>query len=473
MTSPAPQAESVTNISDTEQTRTITVHYKYENGQKAGQAVRDDSVLKIYYSKTKDTDASGNIVDACNQDASKGDANHPGYDLVSGSWDDWDSLPSSGTWGNVVAKVPKITGYTAVLKEPGRTDNSNNIDANNFVNPNWNDQIKPGLTDSGYTSKAYLPENTLYEAENEHTIYYRANYEDVQWHFVDADTGKDISDEVNNGDTFSGSVQSSASDQAWYFGDTVSQDLLKNQIKLPDYLEATEDTWPSDFTINKSTINDAQNNRVNLAIKVKFPHHVEHENVTHTFNISLNYDTYRLNYNDNGQEVGYTKTGSLGHDDNILQITMKYSGDIISDLYIPNKLVQRGSWVNPTESSELGYSVEVTASDPEKKAIIEQSFGASTGFGNGTPIAFPSNAGNEGTTSKSIMPTGDGKYVIYGGVFKENQYLPIVTINGEETNYSGSSTSSIDKRLKLQENYGYLVISAADALENSDNQVDW
>ena len=171
---------------EVKQTRSITVHYKYLDGDKANQEAAPDAKLDVYYSRSKSKDdVTGEIsYTPWLWDNSQGDQGHPGYHIVSGKWD---NLPEQ--WGNVIANVQTIAGYTAVLNEPNRPDNTNYVNANEFVHPTWNNSFGSGMTDVNADSLAYLATNTLYEAKNEHTVYYKANKQQNTIKFVDDDNG--------------------------------------------------------------------------------------------------------------------------------------------------------------------------------------------------------------------------------------------------------------------------------------------
>ena len=183
---------------EVKQTRMVTVHYKYLDGDTANQEAASDAKLDVYYSRNKfKDDVTGKIsYTPWFWDKSQGDPEHPGYHIVSGKWD---NLPEQ--WDNVIANVPTIAGYTAVLDEPNRPDNVNHVNANIFVHPIWNNSFGSGTTDATKDSLAYLATNTLYEAKNEHTVYYKANKQQNTIKFVDDDNG---GTEVGNEQTITG-----------------------------------------------------------------------------------------------------------------------------------------------------------------------------------------------------------------------------------------------------------------------------
>ena len=165
------------------QTRTVTLHYVYGDGPKAGQKAFDDAVLNVYYHRTATLDRATNQTKYGDWlwDQSQGDPSTPGYHVVSGKWT---NLPQS--WDGVRADVHDVIGYTADL---GTNDpkNINHIPANKWVHPIYNTAGDNGTSDSDKGSTAYLDTNSLYEAKPTHTIVYNLATVTKQVQVVDDD----------------------------------------------------------------------------------------------------------------------------------------------------------------------------------------------------------------------------------------------------------------------------------------------
>lgn len=145
------------------QTRTVTVHYKYADGDKKDQQAAPDAVLQVFYQRTRTVSADGKVTySPWTWDESKGDKSTPGYHVVSGTWS---SLPES--WAVVSAAVPSIDGYVA--DTAGDSTNTNHVPANLFVFPTYTNS---GTSDSSKDSIAYTTNADTYEARPEHTIWY-------------------------------------------------------------------------------------------------------------------------------------------------------------------------------------------------------------------------------------------------------------------------------------------------------------
>lgn len=145
------------------QTRTVTVHYKYADGDKKNQQVSPDAVLQVFYQRTRTVSADGKVTySPWVWDTSKGDKSTPGYHVVSGTWS---NLPES--WGVVSAAVPSIDGY--VVDTAGDSTNTNHVSANLFVFPTYTNS---GTSDMSKDSIAYTTNADTYEARPEHTIWY-------------------------------------------------------------------------------------------------------------------------------------------------------------------------------------------------------------------------------------------------------------------------------------------------------------
>lgn len=145
------------------QTRTVTVHYKYADGDKKDQQVVPDAVLQVFYQRTRTVSADGKVTySPWVWDKSKGDKSTPGYHVVSGTWS---NLPES--WAVVSAVVPSMPGYVA--DTAGNSTNTNHVPANMFVFPTYTNS---GTSDMSKDSIAYTTNADTYEARPEHTIWY-------------------------------------------------------------------------------------------------------------------------------------------------------------------------------------------------------------------------------------------------------------------------------------------------------------
>ena len=287
---------------EVKQTRMVTVHYKYLDGDKANQEAAPDAKLDVYYSRNKFKDDVTGEISYTNWswDKSQGDPEHPGYHIVSGKWD---NLPEQ--WDNVIANVPTIAGYTAVLDEPNRPDNVNHVNANIFVHPLWNNSFGSGMTDINADSLAYLTTNALYEAKNEHTVYYKANKQQNTIKFVDDDNE---GTEVGKEQTITG----------------VTDQTVDLNLQIPKNYELAKGTeLPTSFKFAQS--NTQMPIQINLKHKTETS--VESLPATRTINVHL--------------PNGTTK---------VYQQIIGYQRNVITDLV--TKTVTRGKWnVNDVTSS--------------------------------------------------------------------------------------------------------------------------
>ena len=287
---------------EVKQTRMLTVHYKYLDSSKANQEAASDAKLDVYYSRSKSKDdVTGEIsYTPWLWDNSQGDQGHPGYHIVSGKWD---NLPEQ--WDNVIANVPTIAGYTAVLDEPNRPDNTNYVDANNFVHPVWNNSFGAGTSDINKESLAYLATNKLYEAKNEHTVYYKANKQQNTIKFVDDDNG---GTEVGNEQTITG----------------VTDQTVDLNLQIPKNYELAKGTeLPTSFKFTQSNTQTP----IEIHLRHETETSVESLPATRTINVHL--------------PNGTTK---------VYQQIIGYQRNVITDLV--TKTVTRGKWnVNDVTSS--------------------------------------------------------------------------------------------------------------------------
>ena len=177
------------DVSDTDpqakQTRTITLHYVYGDGDKQGQPAFDDAVLDVYYHRTATLNRATNQTTYGDWmwDQSQGDPSTSGYHVVSGKWT---NLPQS--WATVTADVPNIKGYSVDL---GQNDpaNTNHVPANTWVFPTYNNAGGGGHTVDGHSATAYL-DGYGYEVSPTHTIKYVPNKTTVTVNYVDDDNNK-------------------------------------------------------------------------------------------------------------------------------------------------------------------------------------------------------------------------------------------------------------------------------------------
>ena len=171
----------------TKQTRTITLHYVYGDGDKQGQPAFDDAVLDVYYHRTATLDRATNKTTYGDWmwDQSQGDSSTPGYHVVSGKWT---NLPQ--TWANVAADVPSIKGYYADLGQNAPT-NTNHIPSNTWVFPTYNNSLGGGISEGGKGATAYL-DGYGYEVNPTHTIKYMPNKTTVTVNYVDDDNNKAV-----------------------------------------------------------------------------------------------------------------------------------------------------------------------------------------------------------------------------------------------------------------------------------------
>ena len=221
------------------QTRTVTLHYVYGEGDKQGQKAFDDAVLNVYCHRTATLDraTSKTTYGDWLWDQSQGDPSTPGYHVVSGKWT---NLPQH--WANVTADVPSIKGYHADL---GQNDpaNTNHVPANVWVYPTWNGAGSTGDTLDGYESKAYQTSAHLYEVQPEHTVKYMPNkttltVKFVDDHFVQFTDGHYLTQQVGQATTLTGQE-----------GDTVDLNLT-----VPDkYQLADGQQLPTSYTFANSS----------------------------------------------------------------------------------------------------------------------------------------------------------------------------------------------------------------------------
>ena len=169
------------------QTRTITLHYVYGDGDKQGQPAFDDAVLDVYYHRTATLDRTTNQTTYGDWlwDKSQGDPSTPGYHVVSGKWT---SLPQ--TWAVVAADVPSIKGYYADLGQNDPT-NTNHTPSNTWVFPTYNNSLGGGISEGGKGATAYL-DGYGYEVNPTHTIKYMPNKTTVTVNYVDDDNNKAV-----------------------------------------------------------------------------------------------------------------------------------------------------------------------------------------------------------------------------------------------------------------------------------------
>lgn len=164
--------------------RTVTLHYQYADGPNKGQAVQEDAVVQVFYTRhgTKDLFTKVTTWDAAGWvfDDTQGDPATPGYHVVSGKWT---QLPDHSHFLNVIADLPTIDGYLAD-DHTKADDNPNHVPANLWVHPTWYGSNAHG----GTNADTYQTSAPVYEAQPEHTIFYHQLHQ-VTLNVVDDDAG--------------------------------------------------------------------------------------------------------------------------------------------------------------------------------------------------------------------------------------------------------------------------------------------
>ena len=162
------------SIKQESQTRTLTEHYVYADGDKKGQKIADDAVVEIFYSReVKSINDQVVSTSEWKLDTTKGDKATPGYHVVSGTWT---NLPT--TWSVVSVSAPTIQGYTTDTNET--ENNPGHVSSLRWVYP----------TQSGELNDTFMPGNKhTYEYQPEHTTYYHANDQSIKINYVDDEKG--------------------------------------------------------------------------------------------------------------------------------------------------------------------------------------------------------------------------------------------------------------------------------------------
>ena len=162
------------SIKQESQTRTLTEHYVYADGDKKGQKIADDAVVEIFYSReVKSINDQVVSTSEWKLDTTKGDKATPGYHVVSGAWT---NLPT--TWSVVSVSAPTIQGYTTDTNET--ENNPGHVSSLRWVYP----------TQSGELNDTFMPGNKhTYEYQPEHTTYYHANNQSIKINYVDDEKG--------------------------------------------------------------------------------------------------------------------------------------------------------------------------------------------------------------------------------------------------------------------------------------------
>lgn len=242
------------------QTRTATVNYVYGAGTNKGQQAADSSVLDTYYTRTATKDlVTGKVVTsavATNHKLTNGgygnwkwdnsyseNGFNNGYKVVSGTW----TTPS--TWGAVIAKVPTLTGYTAMTTGDWEyiTDANGNkvyssVPANEFTFPTYDGTQ---TSDGTKSSISYTDEANVYEATPTHTVYFVPTTEEttrtatVNYEYLNADGTVGTSAhaasqlDVYYTRTISGySVAGGAQYGDWTFDSSYNEDGFTNGYKV-------------------------------------------------------------------------------------------------------------------------------------------------------------------------------------------------------------------------------------------------
>ena len=162
------------SVKQESQTRTLTEHYVYADGDKKGQKIADDAVVEIFYSReVKSINDQVVSTSEWKLDTTKGDEATPGYHVVSGTWT---NLPT--TWSVVSVSAPTIQGYTTDTNET--ENNPGHVSSLRWVYP----------TQSGDLNDTFMPGNKhTYEYQPEHTTYYHANDQSIKINYVDDEKG--------------------------------------------------------------------------------------------------------------------------------------------------------------------------------------------------------------------------------------------------------------------------------------------
>ena len=162
------------SVKQESQTRTLTEHYVYADGDKKGQKIADDAVVEIFYSReVKSINDQVVSTSEWKLDTTKGDKATPGYHVVSGTWT---NLPT--TWSVVSVSAPTIQGYTTDTNET--ENNPGHVSSLRWVFP----------TQSGVLNDTFMPGNKhTYEYQPEHTTYYHANDQSIKVTYIDDDKG--------------------------------------------------------------------------------------------------------------------------------------------------------------------------------------------------------------------------------------------------------------------------------------------
>ena len=162
------------SIKQESQTRTLTEHYVYADGDKKGQKIADDAVVEIFYSReVKSINDQVVSTSEWKLDTTKGDKATPGYHVVSGTWT---NLPT--TWSVVSVSALTIQGYTTDTNET--ENNPGHVSSLRWVFP----------TQSGDLNDTFMPGNKhTYEYQPEHTTYYHANDQSIKINYVDDEKG--------------------------------------------------------------------------------------------------------------------------------------------------------------------------------------------------------------------------------------------------------------------------------------------
>ena len=162
--------------------RTVTLHYQYADGPKAGQAVQDDAQVQVFYTRhgVKDLFTKQTKWQAWAFDDTQGDPATPGYHVVSGKWT---QLPDHSHFINLKADLPTVDGYLAD-DHTKADDNVNHVPANWWVHPTWMGSNSQG----GTNADTYQTSAPVYEALPEHTVYYHQLHQ-VTLNVVDDDAG--------------------------------------------------------------------------------------------------------------------------------------------------------------------------------------------------------------------------------------------------------------------------------------------
>lgn len=228
------QTQSITDPTQTQQTRTLTVHYVNAKTGKSMGDLAPDAQLEVYYKRTvtKDLVTGQTTYGNWQWDTSRGDTATPGCHVISGTW----TTPS--TWSAVSVTVPTISGYQSFTTgdwEKNKDGSTSTVPTNEFSNPTYAGEQ---TTITGENSVAYTDDAPVYEAEAVHTVYYAPIQQEsrtITEHYKKYNNGQLVDADVVN--TANGQKQAYAQIQVHY-------------QRTPSSFATNGSTDPTKWTIN-------------------------------------------------------------------------------------------------------------------------------------------------------------------------------------------------------------------------------